>query len=85
MSKLELSVALKQCELDKAAGIDKLNSNITKIGNEVTVEWIKVLADKIWETESIQRLKDANNRSATQKWAKILKQELSWNITAMRI
>ena len=55
LSKLELRVALKQCKLDKAAGIDKLNSNITKIGNEVTVEWIKVLADKIWETESIPR------------------------------
>ena len=53
--KLELSVALKQCKLVKAAGIDKLNSTIKKIGNEVTVDWIKVLAEKIWETESIPR------------------------------
>ena len=55
ISKTELLRALKQTKMETVPGIDEISSNMLKAGAEVTVEWLEVIMEKIWETESIPR------------------------------
>ena len=47
--------ALDQCKIETVPGIDQISSNKLKIGDEVTVNWLKVIADQIWESEVIPK------------------------------
>ena len=55
ISKAELLKALKQSKLETVQGIDEISSNMLKAGTEVSVGWLKVISDKIWETETIPK------------------------------
>ena len=55
ISKTELLRVLKQTKMETVPGIDEISSNMLKAGAEVAVEWLKVIMDKIWKTESIPR------------------------------
>ena len=55
ISKVELLKALKQSKLETVPGIDEINSNMLKTGAEVSVDCLKVISDKIWETETIPK------------------------------
>ena len=54
-SKIELHKALDQCKRETVPGIDQNSSNMLKIGDEVTVNWLKVIADLIWESKVIPK------------------------------
>ena len=55
LSKIELHKALDQCKLETVSGIDQISSNMLKIGDEVTFNWLKVIAGQIWESEVIPK------------------------------
>ena len=55
LSKIELHKALDQCKIETVSGIDQISSNMLKIGDEVTVNWLKVIADQIRESEVIPK------------------------------
>ena len=60
ISKAELLKELKQSKLEMVPGIDEISSNTLKTGAEVSVGWLKVISDKIWETETLP--KDCKNQ-----------------------
>ena len=47
--------ALDQCKIETVPGIHQISSNMLKIDDEVTVNWLKVIADQIWESEVIPK------------------------------
>ena len=55
LSKIELHKSLGQCKIETVSGIDQISSNMLKIGDEVSVNWLKVIADQIWESEVIPK------------------------------
>ena len=55
ISKTELLRALKQTKMETVPGVDEISLNMLKAGAEVSVKWLKVIMDKIWETESIPK------------------------------
>ena len=55
ISKAELLKALKQSKLETVPGIDEISLNLLKAGAEVSVDWLKVFSEKIWETETIPK------------------------------
>ena len=55
ISQTKLLRVLKPTKMETVPGIDEISSNMLKAGAEVAAEWLKVIMDKIWETEFIPK------------------------------